>query len=309
HAEPAGRRTRRHREARRGVWTPVPRHLRRHADPVRAERGVARHAGSRRPRRARGPLSPRCRTKGSTHGMEPAPDPPERAGAGRHRRRVVRLLRPLLLSRPGGARRRRHHDVVRRRVRLQRRARQRLRRRVPSREEPAGGTAPARELRASGGAGGVTIYPAIDLRAGRCVRLTEGDYARETVYGDDPVAMAERFEATGARWLHVVDLDGARAGRPVQLDLVRAIVAALSIPVQAGGGLRAGAAVAAVLDAGAARAVVGTVAVRDPDLCRTICAAHPGRVAVGVDARDGTVRTAGWLEPSGEGPVGMATRL
>ena len=155
----------------------------------------------------------------------------------------------------------------------------------------------------------MTIYPAIDLRGGRCVRLMEGDYARETVYGDDPVEVARRWEATGARWLHVVDLDGARAGRPMQTDLVRAIAAAVSIPVQVGGGLRDAAAVAAVLDAGAARAVVGTVAVRDPALCRTLCAAHPGRVAVGVDARDGKVRTAGWLEQSADDPVAMAARL
>jgi phosphoribosylformimino-5-aminoimidazole carboxamide ribotide isomerase len=137
----------------------------------------------------------------------------------------------------------------------------------------------------------------------------EGDYARETVYGEDPVDVARRWEATGARWLHVVDLDGARAGRPVQTDLVRAIAAAVAIPVQVGGGLRDAAAVAAVLEAGAARAVVGTVAVRDPALCRTICAAHPGRVAVGVDARDGTVRTAGWLEQAACDPVAMAARL
>jgi phosphoribosylformimino-5-aminoimidazole carboxamide ribotide isomerase len=155
----------------------------------------------------------------------------------------------------------------------------------------------------------VTIYPAIDLRGGRCVRLMEGDYARETVYGDDPVDVARRWEATGARWLHVVDLDGARAGRPMQTDLVRAIAVAVSIPVQVGGGLRDAAAVTSVLDAGAARAVVGTVAVRDPELCRAICAAHPGRVAVGVDARDGTVRTAGWLEQSADAPVAMAARL
>ena len=155
----------------------------------------------------------------------------------------------------------------------------------------------------------MTIYPAIDLRGGRCVRLMEGDYARETVYGDDPVEVARRWEATGARWLHVVDLDGARAGRPMQTDLVRAIAAAVSIPVQVGGGLRDEAAVAAVLGAGAARAVVGTIAVRDPALCRAICGAHPGRVAVGIDARDGTVRTAGWLEQSGDAPAAMAARL
>jgi phosphoribosylformimino-5-aminoimidazole carboxamide ribotide isomerase len=140
------------------------------------------------------------------------------------------------------------------------------------------------------------VYPAIDLRGGRCVRLTQGDFARETVYGDDPVTVARRWAALGARWLHVVDLDGARAGRPVQAALVAAICAAVRIPVQVGGGMRDAAAVETVLDAGAARVVLGTVAVRDPVLCARLCRTWPGRVAVGIDARDGLVRVAGWLE-------------
>lgn len=141
-----------------------------------------------------------------------------------------------------------------------------------------------------------TVYPAIDLRGGRCVRLVEGDFARETVYDDDPVAVARRFAAAGARWLHVVDLDGAREGRPRQAALIGAICAAVDIPVQAGGGVRDGAAAEELLDRGVTRVVVGTLAARDPDRCRAICAAHPGRVAVGIDARDGLVRVAGWLE-------------
>ena len=140
------------------------------------------------------------------------------------------------------------------------------------------------------------VYPAIDLRGGRCVRLTQGDFARETVYGDDPIVVARRWEALGARWLHVVDLDGARAGRPVQEPLVAAICAAVRIPVQVGGGLRDGAAVESVLEGGAARVVLGTVAVREPALCAQLCQAWPGRVAVGIDARDGVARVAGWLE-------------
>ena len=142
------------------------------------------------------------------------------------------------------------------------------------------------------------VYPAIDLRAGRCVRLWQGEYARETVYGDDPVAVARGFAAAGARWLHVVDLDGARAGRPVQTDLVRGICAAAGVPVQVGGGLRDAAAVETVLAAGAARVVLGTVAIREPELARTICRAHPGRVAIGLDTRDGLVRVSGWMEGS-----------
>jgi phosphoribosylformimino-5-aminoimidazole carboxamide ribotide isomerase len=144
----------------------------------------------------------------------------------------------------------------------------------------------------------VTVYPAIDLRDGRCVRLVEGDFARETVYGHDPVAMARRWEAAGARWLHVVDLDGARAGAPVQAAIVARICRAVSIPVQTGGGLRDEAAVRAVLDAGVARAIVGTVAVREPALCAHLCRTFPGRIAVGIDARDGIARVAGWEEGS-----------
>jgi len=144
----------------------------------------------------------------------------------------------------------------------------------------------------------VIVYPAIDLRGGRCVRLTEGDFARETVYGDDPVAMARRWETAGARWLHVVDLDGARAGGSVQSEIVGRICRAVAIPVQVGGGLRDAAAVRTVLDAGAARAILGTVAVRDPALCAEICRTFAGRIAVGIDARDGLVRVAGWEEGS-----------
>jgi phosphoribosylformimino-5-aminoimidazole carboxamide ribotide isomerase len=153
------------------------------------------------------------------------------------------------------------------------------------------------------------IYPAIDLRGGRCVRLLEGDFAQETVYGDDPVAVAKRFERDGATWLHVVDLDGARAGRPVQAELIAAICRAVSMPVQVGGGLRDVAAVEAVLATGAARAIVGTAAVRDPALCAEICARHPGRVAVGVDVRDGRVWVSGWLEEEALDPLTLGRRV
>ena len=152
------------------------------------------------------------------------------------------------------------------------------------------------------------VYPAIDLRGGRCVRLTQGAFDRETVYGDDPVAVARGFAAGGARWLHVVDLDGARAGAPVQRDLVAAICAAVAIPVQVGGGLRDEAAVASVLAAGAARAVVGTLAVRDPEGCARLCRVHPGRIALGLDAREGRLRTAGWLEDGGLPATALAAR-
>lgn len=152
------------------------------------------------------------------------------------------------------------------------------------------------------------IYPAIDLRGGRCVRLLEGDFARETVYGDDPVAMAGRWVADGATWLHVVDLDGARAGHPVQLDIVERICAAAGVPVQVGGGVRTQDDVARVLAAGAGRVVMGTVAVRDPGLFADACARHPGQVALGLDARDGRVRVAGWLEGEAVVAVDLAAR-
>ena len=154
----------------------------------------------------------------------------------------------------------------------------------------------------------MTVYPAIDLRGGRCVRLLQGEFDRETVYGDDPVAVARAWAAAGARWLHVVDLDGARAGRPLQTALVREICRAAAIPVQVGGGLRDADAVDAVLDAGAARVVLGTIAVRDPAACRAICRAYPGRVAIGLDARGGRIRVAGWTEAEDVDAVTAAAR-
>jgi phosphoribosylformimino-5-aminoimidazole carboxamide ribotide isomerase len=155
----------------------------------------------------------------------------------------------------------------------------------------------------------VIVFPAIDLRGGRCVRLTEGDFERETVYGDDPAAVARDFEAAGAHWLHVVDLDGARAGRPVQTDLVRAICQAVGVPVQVGGGMRTVADAESVLAAGARRVVVGTMAVREPEACADRWRAHPGRVGVGLDARDGRVRVGGWLESGGDDILTVAPRV
>jgi phosphoribosylformimino-5-aminoimidazole carboxamide ribotide isomerase len=143
------------------------------------------------------------------------------------------------------------------------------------------------------------LYPAIDLRGGRCVRLHQGDFARETVYGDDPVAVARRFVADGAPWLHVVDLDAARTGEPVNRAVVAAVAAAVDVPVQSSGGVRDEDAATALLDAGVTRVVVGTAAVEDPDLVARLAAAHPGRVAVGLDTRSGEVAVRGWTEGSG----------
>ena len=154
------------------------------------------------------------------------------------------------------------------------------------------------------------VIPAIDLRGGRCVRLFQGDFAREMVYGDDPVAMARRWEEAGASLLHVVDLDGARAGRPVQGAIVTAITTALAIPVQASGGLRRLDDIAAALDAGPARVVLGTAALEDRELLRAAIARWGGeRIVVGVDARDGLVATRGWREMTTTPAVELAREV
>ena len=142
------------------------------------------------------------------------------------------------------------------------------------------------------------LYPAIDIRDGRAVRLTQGDYAREVEYDSDPVVAARRWADAGARWLHVVDLDGARAGEPVNLEHVRRIVAAVSIPIQLGGGLRDSKKVEEAISSGAERVVLGTAAVRDPEMAAAIAAAHPERVVVSVDARSGKAAAEGWTEAS-----------
>jgi phosphoribosylformimino-5-aminoimidazole carboxamide ribotide isomerase len=142
------------------------------------------------------------------------------------------------------------------------------------------------------------LYPAIDIRDGKAVRLIQGDYEQETAYDDDPVVAARRWVDGGARWLHVVDLDGARAGEPVNLDHVRRIVAAVSVPVQLGGGLRDSKKVEEAISAGAERIVLGTAAVRDPEMAAAIAAAHGDRVVASVDARSGKVAAEGWTEAS-----------
>jgi len=146
--------------------------------------------------------------------------------------------------------------------------------------------------------GAFTLYPAIDIRGGLCVRLVQGDYARETVYGE-PAAMAFRWEEEGASWLHVVDLDGARAGEPVNLKAVGDILAAVSIPVQMGGGLRSRENLEQVLGLGVARAILGTVAVENPGELRSMVTGIEERVAIGVDLRNGEPRVRGWEKPGG----------
>jgi len=140
------------------------------------------------------------------------------------------------------------------------------------------------------------LYPAIDLKDGQCVRLLRGDMAAATVFGDDPAAQARAFAQAGCAWLHLVDLDGAFAGRPVNGAAVRAIVSAVDVPVQLGGGIRDMATIETWLAAGVARVILGTVAVEEPDLVRAAAARFPGRIAVGLDAREGRVATRGWAE-------------
>jgi phosphoribosylformimino-5-aminoimidazole carboxamide ribotide isomerase len=150
--------------------------------------------------------------------------------------------------------------------------------------------------------------PAIDLRGGRCVRLQQGDFAAETAYGDDPVAMARRWAGEGATRLHVVDLDGAARGARAHGSVIGEICAALSIPVQVGGGLRDLGAIASVLDAGAERAILGTAAADDPVLLEAACARWPGRIALGLDLRDGRVAVEGWLRDAALGADEVAAR-
>ncbi len=148
------------------------------------------------------------------------------------------------------------------------------------------------------------LYPAIDLRGGRCVRLHQGDYARETVYGDDPVAQALAFAEAGASWIHVVDLDAARTGVPENRAVVEAIAAAVAVPVQTGGGVRSVDAAEALFASGVERVVIGTAALTDPGLVATLATDH--RVAVGLDARSGEVAVEGWLRESGRSVLEVA---
>ncbi|MEX0819008.1 MAG: 1-(5-phosphoribosyl)-5-[(5-phosphoribosylamino)methylideneamino]imidazole-4-carboxamide isomerase [Pirellulaceae bacterium] len=142
------------------------------------------------------------------------------------------------------------------------------------------------------------IWPAIDLRGGKCVRLQQGDYNRETVFGDDPSAMARRWVDEGAECLHLVDLDGARDGTSANRDAVVAILSAVDIPCELGGGVRDEAAIKAWLDAGLQRLVIGTKALKEPDWFRDMCRRYPKQLVLGIDASDGRVATDGWLDVS-----------
>lgn len=151
------------------------------------------------------------------------------------------------------------------------------------------------------------LYPAIDLRGGRCVRLFQGDYDRETVYGDDPVTQALAFQAAGAGWIHVVDLDAARSGDPVNREVICRIAGAVDVAVQAGGGVRSEGDAAALFAGGVARVVVGTAALERPDLVARI--AETRSVAVGLDARDGDLASHGWTTGTGRSVLEVAAQF
>ncbi|MFG1201607.1 1-(5-phosphoribosyl)-5-[(5-phosphoribosylamino)methylideneamino]imidazole-4-carboxamide isomerase [Xanthobacter aminoxidans] len=155
----------------------------------------------------------------------------------------------------------------------------------------------------------VILFPAIDLKDGLAVRLEQGDMARATVFNRDPAAQAEEFESLGFRYLHLVDLDGAFAGKPVNAAAVDRILETVSIPVQLGGGIRDMRTVEGWLEKGVTRVILGTSAVRDPDFVKAAAKAHPGRIVVGLDARDGHVAVEGWAETSELAAVDIARRF
>ena len=153
------------------------------------------------------------------------------------------------------------------------------------------------------------IIPAIDILGGRCVRLYQGDYARETVFSEDPVAMARRWEEEGAPRLHLIDLDGARAGEPVNAEVIERVVCGVNIPCQVGGGIRSLDTVRRYLEMGVQRIILGTAAVRAQTLVAEACYRYPGSIIVGVDARGGQAAISGWLERSEEKAEALMARL
>ena len=142
------------------------------------------------------------------------------------------------------------------------------------------------------------LFPAIDLKDGRCVRLRQGDMEAATVFNDDPAAQARKFAAAGFEWLHIVDLNGAFAGKSANTPAIRAILESANVPVQLGGGIRDLAGIEAWLEAGVRRVILGTAAVREPELVKKAAKSYPGRIAVGIDAKDGLVAVQGWAETS-----------
>jgi phosphoribosylformimino-5-aminoimidazole carboxamide ribotide isomerase len=153
------------------------------------------------------------------------------------------------------------------------------------------------------------FFPAIDLKDGQCVRLLRGEMDQATVYGDDPAAQARTFAAAGCSWLHVVDLNGAFEGKPVNKNAVDSILSATGMKVELGGGIRDISTISMWLEAGIARVILGTAALKDPALVRAACRQFPGRIAVGIDAKDGFVAVEGWAETSSIAPLDLARQF
>ena len=150
------------------------------------------------------------------------------------------------------------------------------------------------------------IWPAIDIRGGKCVRLKQGDYNRETVYGDSPVEMAKRWVSQGARRLHLVDLDGAKVGQPMNKTAIEKILSAVDVPCELGGGIRTEETICELLDIGIERLVIGTYALKEPEWFQEMCTRFSGKLVLGIDARDGKVATDGWLQTSSTTAVQLA---
>jgi phosphoribosylformimino-5-aminoimidazole carboxamide ribotide isomerase len=159
------------------------------------------------------------------------------------------------------------------------------------------------------GANPMDVLPAIDLLNGQCVRLYQGDYDQSEVFGEDPVAIAQQWADQGGQWLHLVDLDGAKTGEPVNLPVIARIVESLNIPVQVGGGLRNRDRVAQLLSLGVRRVILGTIAIENPALVGELCQEYPGQIVVGIDARNGKVATRGWLEVSEVSAIDLAQQM
>jgi phosphoribosylformimino-5-aminoimidazole carboxamide ribotide isomerase len=153
------------------------------------------------------------------------------------------------------------------------------------------------------------IFPAIDIRGGKCVRLVQGRADQETVYGDDPAAMGQRWQSEGAAWLHVVDLDGAFGARPQNLEAIRRLRRAVTIPIQLGGGIRSLGSMATYMDAGLDRLILGTAVLKDPDLVARACQAYPGRIALGLDAQNGLLAVEGWTKTTTRTAAEVAREL
>jgi phosphoribosylformimino-5-aminoimidazole carboxamide ribotide isomerase len=154
------------------------------------------------------------------------------------------------------------------------------------------------------------LYPAIDIRGGKCVRLRQGNYNDETIFADDPVDMAQKWKDAGAEWLHLVDLDGAREGRPVNHEVVKRIVEATNLPCQMGGGIRSTDSIRlAIEEVGLARVIIGTKALKEPDWFREACQQFPQKLALGLDAKDSMIATEGWLEVSEVSVMELAEQM